>query len=82
MENFLTIAPPTSKDGAALCAATLQQRGIILSPAEQAALAAAQKLCGVLALPPEYKGGAAAFAKSLAPRIMVSLPSKLCGVFV
>lgn len=42
MENFLTIAPPTSKDGAALCAATLQQRGIILSPAEQAALAAAQ----------------------------------------
>lgn len=42
MENFLTIAPPTSKDGAALCAAALQQRGIILSPAEQAALAAAQ----------------------------------------
>lgn len=42
MENFLTIVPPTSKDGAALCAATLQQCGIILSPAEQAALAAAQ----------------------------------------
>ena len=58
MENFLTIAPPTSKDGAA------------------------QKLCGVLAIPPEYQGGAAAFAKSLAHRIMASLPSKLCGVFV
>ena len=36
--------------------------------------AAAQKLCGVLALPPEYQGGAAAFAKSLAHRIMASLP--------
>ena len=44
--------------------------------------AAAQKLCGVLAIPPEYQGGAAAFAKSLAPRITASLPSKLCGVFV
>ena len=44
--------------------------------------AAAQKLCGVLAIPPEYQGGAAAFAKSLVPRITASLPSKLCGVFV
>lgn len=76
MENFLTIAPPTSKDGATLFAP--------LSRPECEALlaAAAQKLCGVLALPPEYQGGAAAFAKSLAHRIMASLPSKLCGVFV
>ena len=65
MENFLTIAPPTSKDGAALFAP--------LSRPECEAL---------LALPPEYQGSAAAFAKSLAPRIMASLPTKLCGVFV
>ena len=49
---------------------------------EELLAAAAQKLCGALSLPPEYQGGAAAFAKSLAPRIMASLPSKLCGVFV
>lgn len=40
--NFLTAAPPRREDGAALCAAVLQKNGIILSPAEQAALAAAQ----------------------------------------
>lgn len=43
---------------------------------------AARELCAVIALPEEYQSGVAAFAKSLAPRIMASLPSKLCGVFV
>lgn len=43
---------------------------------------AAQKLCGTLAVPPEQQTGVIAFAESLAPRIMASIPSKLCGVFV
>ena len=44
--------------------------------------AAAQKICVRLLIPKESCKGVEAFAKSLAPRIMASIPSKLCGVFV
>ena len=64
MENFLTITPPTSKDGAALCAATLQQRGIILSPAEQAALAAAQQTDLIIVLKPDLAHKRTSFVQS------------------
>lgn len=43
---------------------------------------AAQRLCSTLAVPPEQQTGVIAFAESLVPRIMASIPSKLCGVFV
>ena len=44
--------------------------------------AAAQKICVRLLIPKESCKGVEAFARSLAPRIMASIPSKLCGVFV